>query len=166
MVIFDNNFFKMKIKIREAQKEDMSDVISLINELAEFEKEPNEVEIDSTILENDGFEENSYFKCFVAENKESIIGAAIIYNRYSTWKGRTIHLEDLIVTEKMRANGVGTLLLDQVVNYAKKLNVKRVSWEVINWNKKAIKFYLNKGALIKQDWSIVHLNSNALKNYK
>lgn len=156
----------MKIIIREAQKDDMSDVISLIKELAEFEKEPNEVDIDSTVLVNDGFEENSYFKCFVAEYKDSIIGTAIIYNRYSTWKGRTIHLEDLIVTEKMRANGVGTLLLNQVVNYAKKLNVKRVSWEVINWNKKAIKFYLKKGALIKQDWSIVHLDNKALKNYK
>ena len=155
----------MKTIVREAQKQDMSDVISLIKELAEFEKEPNEVEIDSTTLVNDGFEENSYFKCFVAESKDSIIGAAIIYNRYSTWKGRTIHLEDLIVTKKMRANGVGTLLLDKVVNYAKKINVKRVSWEVINWNKKAINFYLNKGALLKQDWSIVHLNSNALKNY-
>ena len=156
----------MKIIIREAQKDDMSDVISLIKELAEFEKEPNEVDIDSTVLVNDGFEENSYFKCFVAENNDSIIGTAIIYNRYSTWKGRTIHLEDLIVTENMRTNGVGTLLLDKVVNYAKNLKVKRVSWEVINWNEKAIKFYLNKGALIKQDWSIVHLDSKALKNYK
>jgi N-acetylglutamate synthase-like GNAT family acetyltransferase len=156
----------MKIIVREAQEKDMTDVINLIKELAEFEKEPNEVEIDSTILVNDGFGEKSYFKCFVAENKNSIIGAAIIYNRYSTWKGRTIHLEDLIVTENMRTNGVGTLLLDKVVNYANNLKVKRVSWEVINWNEKAIKFYLNKGALIKQDWSIVHLNSKALKNYK
>ena len=156
----------MKIIIKEARKEDMNDVIALIKELAKFEKEPKEVDIDSTILINDGFIKNSYFKCFVAENKDSIIGTAIIYNRYSTWKGRTIHLEDLIVTEKMRANGVGTLLLNQVVNYAKKLNVKRVSWEVINWNKKAIKFYLKKGALIKQDWSIVHLDNKALKNYK
>jgi len=156
----------MKITVREAQEKDMTDVINLINELAEFEKEPDEVEIDSTILVNDGFGENSYFKCFVAENKNIIIGAAIIYNRYSTWKGRTIHLEDLIVTEKMRTNGVGTLLLDQVVNYAKKLKVKRVSWEVIDWNERAIKFYLNKGALIKQDWSIVHLENKALKNYK
>lgn len=156
----------MKIIVREAQEKDMTDVINLIKELAEFEKEPNEVEIDSTILVNDGFREKSYFKCFVAEYKNNIIGAAIIYNRYSTWKGRTIHLEDLIVTENMRTNGVGTLLLDKVVNFAKNLKVKRVSWEVINWNKKAIKFYLNKGALIKQDWSIVHLDSNALKNYK
>ena len=156
----------MKIIVKEAQEKDMTDVINLIKELAEFEKEPNEVEIDSTILVNDGFREKSYFKCFVAEYKNNIIGAAIIYNRYSTWKGRTIHLEDLIVTENMRTNGVGTLLLDKVVNYAKNLKVKRVSWEVINWNKKAIKFYLNKGALIKQDWSIVHLDSNALKNYK
>ena len=156
----------MKIIVREAQEKDMTDVINLIKELAEFEKEPNEVEIDSTILVNDGFREKSYFKCFVAEYKNNIIGAAIIYNRYSTWKGRTIHLEDLIVTENMRTNGGGTLLLDKVVNYAKNLKVKRVSWEVINWNKKAIKFYLNKGALIKQDWSIVHLENKALKNYK
>ena len=156
----------MKIIIREAQKSDMPAVISLIKELAEFEKEPDEVEIDSTILVNDGFEENSYFKCFIAENNECIIGAAIIYNRYSTWKGRTIHLEDLIVTKKMRTNGIGTLLLNKVIKYAKKLKVKRVSWEVIDWNEKAIKFYLDKGAQIKNNWSIVHLDNNALKNYK
>ncbi|MDB9712461.1 GNAT family N-acetyltransferase [Flavobacteriaceae bacterium] len=156
----------MKVVVREAQEKDMLDVIILIKELAEFEKEPSEVEIDSTILINDGFKENSYFKCFVAENNKNIIGAAIIYNRYSTWKGRTIHLEDLVVTEKMRANGIGSLLLDKVVNYAKELKVKRVSWEVIDWNKKAIKFYLNKGALIKKEWSIVHLDNKGLQNYK
>ncbi|MDC1491977.1 GNAT family N-acetyltransferase [Flavobacteriaceae bacterium] len=156
----------MKVVVREAQEKDMLDVIILIKELAKFEKEPSEVEIDSTILINDGFKENSYFKCFVAENNKNIIGAAIIYNRYSTWKGRTIHLEDLVVTEKMRANGIGSLLLDKVVNYAKELKVKRVSWEVIDWNKKAIKFYLNKGALIKKEWSIIHLDNKGLQNYK
>ena len=156
----------MKIIIREAQEKDMNDLINLIIELAEFEKAPKEVEIDSTILINDGFRKNSYFKCFVAENNNIIIGAAIIYNRYSTWKGRTIHLEDLIVTKKMRTNGIGTLLLNKVVKYAKKLKVKRISWEVIDWNEKAIKFYLDKGAQIKHDWSIVHLDNDALKNYK
>ena len=156
----------MKIVIKEAQKEDMIEVMNLIKELANFEKEPKEVEIDSTVLVNDGFKENSYFKSFVAKNENKIVGAAIIYNRYSTWKGRTIHLEDLIVTEKMRSSGIGSLLLDSVVMYAKKLNVKRVSWEVINWNEKAIKFYLKKGARIKKDWSIIHLDSNGLKNYK
>ena len=156
----------MKVVVREAQEKDMLDVIILIKELAKFEKEPSEVEIDSTILINDGFKENSYFKCFVAENNKNIIGAAIIYNRYSTWKGRTIHLEDLVVTEKMRANGIGSLLLDKVVNYAKELKVKRVSWEVIDWNKKAIKFYLNKEALIKKEWSIIHLDNKGLQNYK
>jgi GNAT superfamily N-acetyltransferase len=156
----------MKIVIKEAQKEDMIEVMNLIKELANFEKEPKEVEIDSTVLVNDGFKETSYFKSFVAKNENKIVGAAIIYNRYSTWKGRTIHLEDLIVTEKMRSSGIGSLLLDSVVMYAKKLNVKRVSWEVINWNEKAIKFYLKKGARIKKDWIIIHLYSNGLKNYK
>ena len=80
----------------------MVEVMNLIKELAEFEKEPKEVDIDSTVLVNDGFNKNSYFKSFVAKNENKIIGAAVIYNRYSTWKGRTIHLEDLIVTEKMR----------------------------------------------------------------
>ena len=156
----------MKIIVREAQEKDMNDLIKLIIELAEFEKAPKEVEIDSKILINDGFRKKSYFKCFVAENKNTIIGAAVIYERYSTWKGRTIHLEDLIVTKKMRTNGIGTLLLNKLIKYAKKLKVKRVSWEVIDWNEKAIKFYLDKGAQIKNNWSIVHLDNNALKNYK
>ena len=156
----------MDFIIRQGQVKDMQSVLDLITELAVFEKEPDAVDISVDNLVKDGFSDNPKFKIFVAEQERKIIGIALFYERFSTWKGRTIHLEDLIVTEKMRANGVGTLLLNQVVNYAKKLNVKRVSWEVINWNKKAIKFYLKKGAQIKQDWSIVHLDNKALKNYK
>ena len=101
----ENNYFKvMKIKIRNAVKEDMKQVHNLIVELAIFEKEPDEVEIDERGLQKMGFEyENPLFHCFVAEVDNKIVGAAIIYNRFSTWKGKTLHLEDLIVDNEWEA---------------------------------------------------------------
>ena len=155
----------MEYIIREANKNDMHKVLELIKELAKFDKELDQVELNVSNLIEDSFNK-SLFKTFIAEKNQTIIGAAIIYYRYSTWKGKSIHLEDLIVTKAKRNNGVGTLLLNQIINYAREEKIKRVSWEVINWNKSAIKFYLNKGAKIKKDWSIVHLDENAIKNYK
>jgi GNAT superfamily N-acetyltransferase len=105
------------------------------------------------------------FNCFVAEINSNVEGMAIVYNRYSTWKGKTIHLEDLIVTKKMRNNGIGALLLDKVILFGKEMGVKRISWEVIDWNIKAIKFYERKGAKLIPDWNIIHLNEEAIKNY-
>ena len=90
---------------------------------------------------------------------------AIFYNRYSTWKGKTVHLEDLIVTKNMRNKGIGALLLDRVIIFGKEMGVKRISWEVIDWNKKAIKFYQKKGAKLIDDWNIIHLNKGAIENY-
>ncbi|MCH1546931.1 MAG: GNAT family N-acetyltransferase [Flavobacteriaceae bacterium] len=155
----------MKYNIREANKNDMQKVLELIKELAKFEKELDQVELNVTDLIEDSFNK-SLFKTFIAEQNQTIIGAAIIYYRYSTWKGKSMHLEDLIITKEKRNCGVGTLLLSQIINYARKENIKRVSWEVINWNENAIEFYLNKGAKIKKDWSIVHLDENGIKNYK
>ena len=163
----ENNYFKaMKIKIRDAVKKDMLQVHNLIVELAVFEKESDEVDINSKDLETMGFENKTpLFKCFVAEFENKIIGAAIIYNRFSTWKGKTLHLEDLIVTKKMRGKGIGSKLFDNVILYAKKLGAKRISWNVIDWNKNAIDFYENRGAKIIDGWSIVHLSGDNLKNY-
>jgi len=155
----------MKYNIREANKNDMQKVLELIKELAKFEKELDQVELNVTDLIEDSFNK-SLFKTFIAEQNQTIIGAAIIYYRYSTWKGKSMHLEDLIITKEKRNCGVGTLLLSQIINYARKEKIKRVSWEVINWNENAIEFYLNKGAKIKKDWSIVHLDENGIKNYK
>ena len=155
----------MEYIIREANKNDMQKVLELIKELAKFEKELDQVELNVTDLIEDSFNK-SLFKTFIAEQNQTIIGAAIIYYRYSTWKGKSMHLEDLIITKEKRNCGVGTLLLSQIINYARKENIKRVSWEVINWNENAIEFYLNKGAKIKKDWSIVHLDENGIKNYK
>jgi len=155
----------LDIKIRNVKKEDMKRVHELIMELALYEKLPKEVDLTIDDLINDGFGERKLFNCFVAEVNSRVEGMAIIYNRYSTWKGRTIHLEDLIVTKKMRNNGIGALLLDKVILFGKQMGVKRISWEVIDWNTKAIKFYERKGAKLIPDWNIIHLNEEAIKSY-
>ena len=160
------NIKVMKILIREAQKKDMNSVHKLIVELAIYEKEPDAVEIDVKELTNMGFSSTPpLFKGLIAEVNNTIVGAAIIYNRFSTWKGKTLHLEDLIVTETMRNNGIGSKLFDEVIRYGKKIGAQRISWNVIDWNQSAIKFYENKGAEIVKGWSIVHLSGNNLKNY-
>mgnify|MGYP000002160653 FL=1 len=155
----------MDITIRKATKEDMGRVHELIIELAMYEKLPQEVELKPSDLVNDGFGEKPLFHCFVAEINSTVEGMAIIYNRYSTWKGKTVHLEDLIVTKNMRNKGIGALLLDKVILFGKEMSVKRISWEVIDWNKEAIKFYERKGAKLIDDWNIIHLNEEAIKNY-
>mgnify|MGYP001188581582 FL=1 len=155
----------MDINIRSAKKEDMKRVHELIMELAKYEKLPEEVDLNTNDLIKDGFGEKKLFNCFVAEVNSRVEGMAIIYNRYSTWKGQTLHLEDLIVTKEMRNKGIGALLLDKVIFFGKKMGVKRITWEVIDWNKKAIKFYERKGARLIDDWSIIHLNEKAIKNY-
>ncbi|QXP56264.1 GNAT family N-acetyltransferase [Cellulophaga sp. HaHa_2_95] len=155
----------MKFSIREAKKEDMDQVLSLINELAVFEKEENAVEVTLEDLIRDGFGANPLFHCFVGEVGNEIKGMALVYNRYSTWKGPIIHLEDLIVTESMRGTGMGTALLNEVVTYGHGLGVKRINWEVIDWNEPAIKFYESKGANVMRDWDVVQLDENGIKNY-
>lgn len=134
----------MEYTIRKARIEDMEQVLNLVQELADFEKEPNAVEVTKDDLVKDGFGEQKMFQCFVAETEKGIVGIALVYPRYSTWKGPVIHLEDLIVSEKMRGSGLGTALLDQVVKYGADLGVKRISWEVLDWNEPAIDFYEKK----------------------
>ncbi|GGZ84165.1 GNAT family N-acetyltransferase [Algibacter mikhailovii] len=155
----------MNFTVRNAEIGDMPQVLKLIKELAIFEKEPDAVEISVKDLEADGFGKSPYFHCFVAELNSNIEGIALIYNRYSTWKGKAIHLEDLIVSESMRGSGIGTALLNEVVKYGHKLGVKRINWEVLDWNEPAIAFYEKKGANVMRDWDVVQLNEQAIKNY-
>ena len=155
----------MDFTIRKATKEDMPAVLGLIIELAVFEEEPDAVEVTSNSLIADGFGDSPAFNCFVAETNNKVVGAAIIYNRFSTWKGKILHLEDLIVSQDMRGNGIGTALLDEVVKHGNALGVKRINWEVIDWNEGAIKLYERKGAKVLRDWNVVHLDENGIKNY-
>ena len=155
----------MSIIIREAEIGDMKAVLQLIQELADFEKEPDAVEITKDDLVKHGFGDQKMFHCFVADTSEGIGGIALVYARYSTWKGPAIHLEDLIVSEKMRGSGLGTALLDEVVKYGYSLGVKRICWEVLDWNEPAIEFYEKKGANVLRDWDVVQLDEKGIKNY-
>jgi GNAT superfamily N-acetyltransferase len=155
----------MDFSIRDAKKEDMGQVLQLVQELAAFENEDNAVEVTKEDLVKDGFGENKRFHCFVAEKEEEMVGIALVYPRYSTWKGPVIHLEDLIVSEKMRGSGLGTALLNEVVKYGHKLGVRRICWEVLDWNEPAIKFYEKKGAKVMRDWDVVQLDELGIGKY-
>ena len=155
----------MNYTIRDAVAEDMSYVLDLIRELARFEKEADAVEVTVDDLVRDGFNENPKFHCFVAESGGRVVGMALVYNRYSTWKGPIIHLEDLVVSETMRGSGLGTALLNAVVRYGANMGVKRINWEVLDWNEPAITFYEKKGARVLRDWDVVQLDENGIQNY-
>ena len=158
-------FIKMDFIVRQGEEKDMQSVFDLITELAVFEKEPDAVDISVTDLINDGFSENPKFKIFVAEQENQIIGIALFYERYSTWKGRTIHLEDLIVTKKKQKIGAGKALYTAVLKYAFDHNYNRVAWEVIDWNQNAIDFYKSTGATYLNDWSVVQMNKENLAKF-
>ena len=150
---------------RLATKDDMPRVLELIKELAVFEKEPNAVEVTLQMLLEDGFGSHPKFTCFVAEVNQKVEGMALVYMRYSTWKGEALHLEDLIVSEACRGLGIGSKLLDAVVNFGKEKAVKRICWEVLDWNEPAIKFYESKGANVMRNWDVVQLNEEGIKKY-
>ena len=155
----------MNILVRDAVQNDMKQVLMLIKELAKFEKEPNAVILNEEQLVHDGFSENPKFKCFVAESNNEIIGMALGYPRYSTWKGVTMHLEDLIVTKSRRGNGIGSLLFSKFINYAYSLRVKRIEWAVLDWNVNAIEFYEKNGAKILSDWRVAQMDEDSIKKF-
>jgi len=155
----------MSFIIRKGKKPDMPQVLNLIKELAAFEREPDAVIVTKKDLCKDGFKKNPLFKTFVAELDGEIIGMALFYPRYSTWKGHTIHLEDLIVKKDKRQMGVGKVLYARVMKYAYKKQVKRVEWVVLDWNITAINFYKSTGANILTDWHLAQMDEKALKSY-
>ena len=151
--------------IRKATKNDMPSVLELIQELAIFEKEPDAVVVTTEDLIRDGFSENPLFQCFVAEVNNEIIGMALFYYRYSTWKGKTIHLEDLIVKESKRGTGAGFALYKEIIQQGKAENVRRIEWNVLDWNTPAIDFYEKSGAKVLGDWRVVHMDENGITNF-
>lgn len=153
------------MEVRKANKMDMPQVLELIKELAVFENEPDAVEISVEVLETNGFGENPLFTCFVAEIDNVVVGAALIYYRFSTWKGRTLHLEDLIVKEEHRGKGIGEALYTKVMKFAYNQGLKRVAWDVLDWNTGAIRFYERSGANIMKEWRVVHMDEKGLKAF-
>ena len=151
--------------IRKGTPKDMPEVLALITELAIFEKEPTAVVVTVEDLIRDGFSENPLFYTFVAEVQNEIIGVALYYYRFSTWKGKTIHLEDLIVKEKNRGIGVGFALYSEIIKQGKKDNVRRIEWNVLDWNTPAIAFYKKSGATVLNDWRVVHMDEKAIETF-
>ena len=151
--------------IRKAERSDMVSVLGLIKELAEFEREPKSVSINVDDLINDGFCNDPKFRCLVAEKNKKVIGMALFYGRYSTWKGKTLHLEDLIVKKKFRGQGIGKELYKKFIEIAQNEGVRRAEWVALDWNVKAIKFYKNSGAKVLSDWKTIQIDKKSIKNY-
>ena len=154
-------------KIRKAKSSDVKDIIRLLVELAVYEKEPDAVKLTEEELIRDGFGSNPRYECLLAEFNSKIVGLAFFTPRYSTWVGDTLHLEDLIVTEKMRGKGIGTLLYKEFLEEAKQRGVNRVEWSVLDWNKTAIDFYKKSGAIVDglEQWKIVRMDKQIIEKY-
>ena len=139
----------MKITIRKANREDYPVILELIKELALFERAPEKV-INTVERMN---EEDQYFEALVAEKDDGeIAGMALYFFAYYTWVGKSLYLDDLIVKEKYRGNKIGTKLLEEIMDIAKKTKCKRVRWQVLDWNTPAIDFYKAYGADLDGEW--------------
>ena len=138
--------------LRVAVKEDCPRLLDLVHELALFEKAPEEVTVTLEEFEEAGFGEKPVWKTFVAEVDGVIVGFALYYIRYSTWKGCRMYLEDLIVTENWRGKGVGKLLFDRLIVEAREMGFNGMTWQVLDWNEPAIKFYKKYEADISSGW--------------
>lgn len=155
----------MAIILRKGTEQDVPQVLDLVKELAAFEKAPEEVEVTSQEMLNWGFGTNKLFDFFVLEKEKVIVGMALYYYKYSTWKGKCLFLEDLVVTEKERKNGYGKLLFNEVINVAKKEKVKRMEWQVLNWNAPAIDFYKKYNSNLDEEWINCKLNFEQLQSF-
>ena len=152
-----------EIKIREGRKEDLPRVLELIKELAEYERAPHEVTNTVEKMEQDGYGSNPVFGFFVAETSERIIGISLYYWRYSTWKGKRLYLEDIIVTESERGKGAGKLLFDRTMEKALEENCTGMMWQVLDWNEPAINFYKKYGTHMGQEWINCNLEADQIK---
>ena len=155
----------MTINIRIAKKDDCPRLLELVNELAVFERAPEEVTVTLEEFEEAGFGEKPVWKAYVAEVEDVIVAFALYYVRYSTWKGCRMYLEDLIVTEEMRGKGVGKLLFDRLIVEAKEMGFNGMSWQVLDWNEPAIKFYKKYEASIEGNWLNGSLSKEQLANF-
>ena len=141
-----------EIIIRTATEKDVPEMLQFIRELAEFEHGLDEVTVTEEDLLNDGFGGNKLFDCLVAERDGISLGIAVYFYTYSTWNGKCLYLEDLIVKEKYRSQGVGEVLMKELIGIAKKEKVNRMSWQVLGWNVEAHKFYKRLGASLDNEW--------------
>lgn len=154
-----------EVILREAIQADCPRLMELVHELALYEKAPEEVTVTLQHFEETGFGPNPVWKAFVAEVDGVVVGFAVYYVRYSTWKGCRMYLEDLIVTEDMRGKKIGKLLFDRLIQEAKEKGFSGMVWQVLDWNEPAINFYNKYGANIEAGWLNASLSREQILNY-
>ena len=142
----------MEINIRKAVREDCPRILELVRELAVYEKAPGEVTVTLDHFEKSGFGHQPVWWAFVAELNGRIEGFALYYIRFSTWKGQRMYLEDFVVTEALRGKGMGKLLFDELIEEAKRRDLKGIQWQVLEWNEPAINFYKKYQASFDPQW--------------
>lgn len=147
------------VQIRIGVKSDLPRVLELIKELAEYEKAPQEVTNTLALMEVDGFGAHPIYGFYVAEEEGTILGISLYYYRYSTWKGKRLYLEDIVVTQSHRGRGIGKMLFDQTMKKALEENCTGIMWQVLDWNTPAIEFYKRYGARLDSEWVNCHLEA-------
>jgi len=152
----------LKYTIRKGVLEDMPQVLDLIKELALFEKAPEEVTNTVEAMQIEYSSPDSVFHLLVAIVEEKIVGIAIYFRKYSTWKGTGVYLDDIVVTEKMRGQGIGKALFERFIVESKKMNAKQVHWQVLDWNSPAIEFYKKYDASMDNEWINCKLSEEQL----
>lgn len=152
-----------EIRIRDGRKSDLPRVFELVNELAVFEKAPHEVTNTISKMEEDGFGPTPVYGFFVAENETGIVGLSLYYWRYSTWKGKRLYLEDIIVTEAVRGHGIGKKLFERTMQHTLDQQCTGMMWQVLDWNEPAINFYKKYGSKLDSEWVNCHLESTQIE---
>ena len=142
----------MEITIRPAKKTDCQRLMELIHELAVYETAPEQVEVSIAHFEASGFGASPVWWCLVAEVQGIVVGMALYYIRYSTWKGQRMYLEDLIVSEDMRGNKIGSILFDALIAEAKTKQFKGMNWQALDWNEPALNFYRKYNSNFDSEW--------------
>lgn len=147
-------------QLRKAQKQDCPRLLELVKELAEYEKAPQEVTVSLTEFEEAGFGSKAVWEAYVIETEGNIEGMALFYIRYSTWKGRRVYLEDIIVTDKHRGKGFGKLLFEKVLQVSKDNGYSGLVWQVLDWNEPALNFYRKYKAEFDKGWLNASITNN------
>ncbi|MBY0384479.1 GNAT family N-acetyltransferase [bacterium] len=149
--------------IRKATENDIPFILQMIRALADYEKEPKEVTISEAQLEKDGFGVSPLYQCLILELEQKPVGFAFYYNRYSTWKGKTLFLEDLFVIPEARGSGLGKLAMLELAKIARDTDCVRFEWQVLDWNQPAIDFYKSLGAELLPQWVNCRLDRKGIE---